>query len=107
MASTNPGGFTMYDLLTRVLPGLVSLGAILLIYDAEAGPIDGPSITATNLLIIGFVSYIFGEFTHLLRETFRPTPPAFRRVIYHETRDSRHLGVFQRLIQKIQTVYHE
>jgi len=107
MTQSQTIGFSLFDAITRILPGsLFVFFVIILLEEADIlSRFEIPSSTISNLIIIGLLAFLVGELIHLLRETIQPVPPKFRRVVYAETEELKHLSVLQRLVQEKQIYF--
>jgi len=102
MSSSRTAGFTVDDVMIRIIPGLLVLFILLLML--STGKIIGratlPDLNIENMIFWGIITFLTGELVNLFRESFLPVPSTFRKVIYNETEDLKHLGRFQAWIQK-------
>lgn len=79
------GGFSLRDLLTRVIPGLVVIGPFVLGANIALSEII-PTFTG-YVILIGLVSYLIGEIIEQYRAGVFRVPLPFRYFIFKETGD--------------------
>lgn len=100
MTSTQtPTGFTLHELLTRIVPGSILISSLFLPFLLGVENINVPTedlFSTRYLLIFSILSLFMGEFINVLREYWRPIPPIFRWLIYKNTNDFSVLGPLQR-----------
>lgn len=87
--------FTIYDLLTRIIPGLVFLisqAAIATQFEFRIMA-DNPTYSA---LVIILVSLVLGEVMNGIRLSFLDVPNQFRRILYSSTGDEEYLAWMDR-----------
>lgn len=83
--------FTIYDLLTRITPGLVFLIPLAAIVTQLDFGFLGNHPTYSGLAII-LLSLIFGEIINGLRLSLLDVPNQFRRVLYSDTGNEEYLS---------------
>lgn len=106
MAATNqsPTGFGLYDLLTRVVPGAVSIAPALLPIIVNPVIISKVSVGITSgviFVVFSVIAFIFGEGIDILRVESHPVPRSFRQALYEERGNEQMLGIIDRMKQKI------
>lgn len=82
-SEVTPSGYSIFDFLTRIIPGAIMLSPLILAAWAA------PSIninTAAALLFIASVSLVMGELIETLRLSIFPMPIAFREILYYHGR---------------------
>lgn len=85
------GGFNLYEVLTRIVPGAaIFLPVLLLLSEATSASLT--NFSNIQLLGIGLTMFIIGEVIDLIRENISPVPTVFRRVLYSETENENYLG---------------
>lgn len=90
VSQSSPGGFSLADLLTRVLPGSVFIfPALISILILEPNLVTDPSIL---LVVIAILSFLFGELIDQFRKALFRVPAPFAFYLYHETDDMEKLG---------------
>lgn len=92
-------GFSIYDILTRIIPGFVLFLSLFPISATKTGSL--PEQAGFEILLIVVISFIFGEGLNLIRENFHPVPATFRRILYHETGNEDFLGILDKFRLKI------
>lgn len=94
-SSQTPVGFTVQELYTRILPGLVIVLSVsippIITNRIEGGSIEIPLTFTNTLLLIGLVSLVAGEIINIIRELIS-IPYWFRLIVYEGTSDKSHLG---------------
>lgn len=84
-AKSTPAGYSVFDFLTRIIPGLIVILPLfvgLLLF--------GPSIildVQISILLLSVLGLIIGEFIDFLRSSLFRVPSPFKQVLYHHTRD--------------------
>jgi hypothetical protein len=82
-AHPNMGGYHLYDLLTRIVPGAVIVVVFVYLSDWPLKYLQ--NMSPVTLATVTIVSLIIGEAIDLLRVRLYPVPKSFRRMIYAET----------------------
>lgn len=90
----SPSGYSIFDFMTRVVPGLIVMIPFALGYLLTDAEYD-ISINVAILVIIIF-GFITGEFINLVSQGIRQVPPPFKRVAYHDIDDGSVLGYSDR-----------
>lgn len=79
--SQNPY-FTLFDLLTRIIPGGILIATSA--YISGFSPSDVPTSPGYIILLL-ILFYVAGEAIEIVRVRINPVPNYFRRVLYSET----------------------
>lgn len=93
-AISDPVGFELDDILTRVIPGAVFVFSIsIAIFELNLLP-DSISYSPYSTTFIAFgvvLSFVFGELIELFRYQAFRTPRTFNQLVYRTTRNIEHL----------------
>lgn len=103
-----PAGFTLSDLLTRIIPGAVLTVTFVLplygnrvsLYLLGERSLQLPTGTSLTLSLVLFalLSFVIGEIVDLLRGNLIPVPYLFRRMVFDVTGNREALSMYQRFL---------
>lgn len=92
---SSPSGYSIYDLLTRVVPGITVLIPFIVAYLITETQVKVELNVA--LVALAGVGLVIGEVINLIRSSIVHVPVPFKQVIYHHTGDESILGRGDRL----------
>ncbi|WP_152420075.1 hypothetical protein [Halorubrum distributum] len=100
-AISQPVGFELDDILTRVIPGAVLVFSVsIAIYELNLlVDIIEYSPYSTKFIAFGIIlSFIFGELIELFRYQVFPTPKSFNRLVYRSSKNIDHLYLLDQIL---------
>lgn len=100
-ASSSVSGFSAYDLLTRLIPGVLTLLTILIslnsIFDTFSFfEVVKLELSAVYVFLFIIISFITGETIDFCRRKLVPVPTVFRRLLCDESENERYLSYLDR-----------
>jgi len=99
-SAQTPTGFSLYDLSTRIIPGIAISASLyfLLLVSTESIPSSISQAIPTRIIIPFIImSYIFGEAINTLRLNLLDVPWYFHRLVMTETQRDPDYGIIGRL----------
>lgn len=97
-----PVGYNIYDLLTRVVPGAIGVGS-LIISTSSLDTLYQILQSTQQLILVGITSLIIGEAINLFRSQIAPVPRSFHLLLYEEFDDPVLLGRRDRFWRRVKT----
>jgi len=95
-----PVGYNIYDLLTRVVPGAIGVGS-LIVSTSSLDALYQVLGSTPQLILFGTTSLIIGEAINLFRAHIAPIPRSFHRVLYEEFENPALLGRRDRFWRRV------
>ena len=89
---------SIYDILTRMIPGAVFLASIALLVLIPAG--EPPSSGTYTVIAFLIGSLVVGEIFNAIRLSLYDVPSHFSRILYTQNEDISHLGRIDRFFAK-------
>lgn len=90
-------GFSIYDIFTRVIPGLIIILSFIITPNLEMFSSSLNSASTAEILAVGVGAFLAGEVINLLRENWSPVPTTFRRILYQETDNGEFLNSLDKM----------
>lgn len=104
-AQSSPIGYSLFDLLTRVVPGFTAILPLAIGYTIVDFQVELP--VQITVLSLGVFALIVGEFVDLIRSARFRVPSPFKEVVYHQTGDERILSKSDKLSLRLERLFRD